>query len=289
MSKLLVAGASGKLGKLVLEHLLDTLDTPATDIIAVTRTPEALSSFAERGVEIRKSGAADAASLSSAFKGAERVLLISSSSANRGADHKAAIEAAVAVGVHHLVYTSIPNPVYDNLMIIRDHAGTERAIADSALPGWTVLRNNWYFENLDWTIPQAVESGQWMSPNGDGKIAHISRSDLALAAAVALAKGDNGKSTYTLTGGKAYTDQDLVAAVSKAYGKPIALVPITIEQAKTGMAQSGLPDPMVNLMASSFVHTLNGGLANVTGDLEALTGKTPQTIEAWLAEKASAA
>lgn len=284
MNQLLVAGASGKLGSLVVEHLLDTLNVPADQIIAITRTPEALSPFADRGVEVRNSEQG-----TGAFKGAERALLISSASFNRVADHKEAIKAAVEAGVRHLIYTSIPNPVYDNLAIVRDHAETERAIAESALPGWTVLRNNWYFENLDWTIPQAVESGQWTSPHGAGKTAYVSRSDLALAAAAVLANGGDGKATYTLTGPKAYTDEELAAIVSRAYGKPITFVPITVEQSKAGWEQAGLPAPAVALLSSASVHTLNGGLATVTSDIETLTGRTPQAFEDWLANKAAAA
>ncbi|WP_332694043.1 NAD(P)H-binding protein [Devosia sp.] len=287
MAKLLVAGASGKLGRLVVDHLLNTNGVSAKQIIATTRTPESLSDFAARGVDVRHGDQSSAASLSKAFEGAERLLLISSGGFDRRADHRRAIDEAVRAGIRHIIYTSIPNPVYDNLAIVSDHANTERALAESGVQGWTVLRNNWYFENLDQTIPQAVQSGQWFSGSGNGKIAHISRSDLALAAAQVLANGDNEKSTFTLTGAKAYSAADLAAAVDRAFEKPITLVPTTREASEVSMVQIGLPAPLVALMLSSDIHISNGGLANVTSDFEAVTGRKPQSFESWLTEKAA--
>jgi NAD(P)H dehydrogenase (quinone) len=150
-----------------------------------------------------------------------------------------------------------------------------------------VLRNNWYFENLDQAIPAAVESGQWFSENGDARIAHISRADLALAAASALASDQSGKSTLTLTGSRAYSPAELAAAVGTAFGKTIALVPITPEASEAAMRRNGLPDPVIALMLSAGVNIANGALANVTGDYEAVTSRKPQSFESWLTEKAA--
>lgn len=288
-SKLLVTGAGGNLGKLVVGHLLDTLKIAPDRIIATTRHPAQLGDFAARGVDVRAADFSKPETLPAAFAGADRLLLISTASVGtRLPEHKAAIDAAVAAGVQHVLYTSIPNPVSPELLIVHDHAETEKLLASSALKGWTALRNNWYFENLNHTIPQLLQTGQWFSASNGGRIAYISRSDLALAAAAALANGGDGKQAYTLGGETAYTIAELADIVGRTFGKTITEVPLTREQLEAGMVGAGLPEGFAKVLGSAEVHIANGRLGDVTGDVKALTGTTPQTFESWLAANKSA-
>lgn len=280
---LLVTGANGQLGRLVVEHLLDTVKVEPSRIIATTRNPANLSDFAARGVTVRAADFVRPETLAEAFKGADRLLLISTVSVgSRLVEHQAAIDAAVAAGVQHVLYTSIPNPVSPELLIVHDHAKTEDALAASTLPGWTVLRNNWYFENLNHTIPQLLQSGQWFNASGDGRIAYIARSDLARAAATALANGGNGKSALTLGGGKAYTVPELAALIGSTLGGEIAAIPVTVPQLEAGMAGAGLPAPVAAVLSSAETHIANGRLGDVTGDYKTITGLEPQSLESWL-------
>lgn len=292
---LIVTGAGGQLGQRVLAHLLDTLHIPADRIVATTRKPEALSAWAARGVEVRAADFEDPASLAAAFRGGERLLLISTDALDRPgrrlAQHRAAIHAAEAAGIRHVVYTSMPKPEDSPLLLAPDHLGSEQALADSGLPGWTVLRNHWYFENLFMNVPQALASGQWYSAAGDGGIAHIARDDLARAAATALAGdgGDTGKrTTLTLSGAQARTTADIAAAVARATGKPLQVVPVPVEALVQGMIGAGLPEPLARLFASFDTNTAAGRIAEVTGDYKALTGVDPQPFEQWLAANAAA-
>ena len=166
---LLVTGASGQLGRRVLAHLLDTCAVPPARLIAVTRDPAKLADFAARGVEVRRGDFDDPGSLGEAFKGAGRLLLISTDALDtpgrRLAQHQAAIAAAKTAGVRHIVYTSMPNPDGSPIPFAPDHLGTEQALALSGR-GWTILRNAWYFENLAFSLPGALaprasESGMW--------------------------------------------------------------------------------------------------------------------------------
>lgn len=288
---LLVTGASGQLGRLVLDHLLDTLKVEPSRIIATTRAPAQLDAFAARGVVVRAADFAKPDSLVEAFKGADRLLLISTTSVGtRLVEHQAAIDAAVAAGVKHVLYTSIPNPVAPELLIVHDHAKTEEALAASPLAGWTVLRNNWYFENLNHSIPQLLQSGQWFNASGDGRIAYIARSDLARAAATALAEGGDGKSALTLGGATAYTVPELAALIGDTLGGEIAAVPVSVEQLEAGMVGAGLPAPVAAVLSSAEIHIANGRLGDVSGDYQSLTGTEPQSLESWLiANKASLA
>ena len=283
---LLVTGASGKLGQNVLRHLVDTLGVRPDRIAATTRKPESLAEWSAKGVTVRAADFDDAASLDKAFAGIERMLLISTDTldkpGHRLAQHKAAINAAAKAGVRHLIYTSMPKPEGSAVLFAPDHAGTEAAIAESGLPEWTVLRNNWYFENLLFSLPAALASGQWYSAAGDGRIAHIGRNDLALAAAAALAGAGRNKSVMTLAGGKSYSTAEIAALVSRAVGKPLNVVPVPEQALVQGMVAHGLPEPVAQVFASFDTNTRQGGLADLTGDFKALTGREPQSFETWL-------
>ena len=286
MDTLLVTGASGHLGQRVLHHLVDTLAVSPNRIIAASRKPESLSQWTAKGVEARAVDFEDAKSLAAAFKGVHRVLLISTDAVDRPGrrleQHRVAVQAAANAGVKHVVYTSMPKPENSPAMIGPDHTGTEAAIAASGLSGWTVLRNNWYFENLLRALPPVLASGQWHTSAGDGRIAHIARDDLARAAAAALANAVDGKRTLTLTGAKAYTTVEIVALVSQTTGKPIQVIHVPIEGLVQSMVGAGLPEPLARFIASLDANTAAGGLADVTGDFTALTGVNPLPFEQWL-------
>ena len=292
MSQLIVTGAGGHLGQRVLSHLLDTLHVPPGQIIATTRHPDGLADRVARGVTVRAADFDDDASLAAAFAGGDRLLLISTDALDRPgrrlAQHRAAIAAAEAAGVRHVLYTSMPEPADSPLLIAPDHLGTEQALAASALPGWTVLRNHWYFENLFLSLPSALPGGQWYSAAGRGGVAHIARDDLARAAATALADGRDGRRVFTLSGARAWTTDEIAAAVARATGKPLAVVPVPVEALVQGMVDAGLPEPVAQVFASFDTNTAAGRVATVTGDYRALTGRDPRPFEDWLAENAPA-
>lgn len=285
---LLVTGAGGKLGQRVLHHLLTTLAIPASRIAAASRKPEALAEWSAKGVSVRKADFDDAASLAEAFAGLDRLLLISTDSldkpGHRLVQHKAAIAAAVKAGIGHVVYTSMPKPENSAVLFAPDHAGTEAALAASVLPEWTVLRNNWYFENLAFSLPSALASGSWYSAAGDGKIAHIARDDLARAAATALSGATHGKTTLTLSGARGYSTAEIAALVAKVVNKPLSVVAVPLEGLIQGMVAHGLPEPIARVFASFDTNIAQGGLADVTGDYRKLTGAEPQSFEQWLEE-----
>jgi NAD(P)H dehydrogenase (quinone) len=291
---LLVTGASGHFGQRVLEHLVRTLKVPANQIIATSRKPESLAAWAALGVTVRSADFDDAASLRDAFAGAKRLLLISTDALDRPGrrleQHQNAVAAAQAAGVQHVVYTSMPLPDGSPLLIAPDHAGTEKALAASALPGWTVLRNHWYFENLFMSVPSALASGQWYSAAEDGRVAYIARDDLARAAATALASDASGKRTLTLSGAQAFTTVEIASLVSAAVGKPIQVVPVPLEGLVQGMVGAGLPEPLARVFASFDTNTAAGRVAELSGDFKALTGTDPLPFAVWLeAHKAALA
>ena len=284
-SSLLVTGASGHLGQRVIHHLLHTLHVEPERIIATSRKVDTLQTLAAQGVQVRAADFDNTASLEAAFAGAHRLLLISTDALDRPGrrleQHRNAVAAAASVGVQHLAYTSMPRPENSPLLFAPDHEGTEKAITSSTLPGWTLLRNNWYFENLFMSLPHALASGQWHTADGQGKIAHIARDDLARAAATALVQ-DQGKNTYTLTGDYAFSTEEIAQLVSTTVGRPLQVVDIPVEALVQGMVSAGLPEPLATIFASASTNIAAGRLADVTADFRTLTGVDPQPFAQWL-------
>lgn len=282
---IVVTGATGHLGKLVVEGLLEKL--PADRVVAAVRTPEKAADLAERGVEVRRADYTDPESLVTAFKGADKVLLVSSSEVGqRVAQHQAVIEAAKQAEVGHLVYTSAPRATTSALVLAPEHKATEELIQASGLPA-TILRNNWYHENYADTIKQAVATGSFAGSAGDGRVAGAARADYAAAAvAVLTGEGHEGK-VYELAGDAPYSYADLAAEIGKATGREIGYVDLPAGEHAKALAEAGLPEPVVGLLVSLDANTKDGLLAETTGDLRALIGRPSTPVGVTVAEVAA--
>jgi len=289
--KLLVTGAAGHLGQRVIAHLIESHRVAPAQIVAATRNPDKLSTLAAAGVTVRRADFDDAASLSAAFAGVDRVLLISTDALDkpgrRLAQHKAAIEAAKKAGVKHVIYTSMPNPESSVVTFASDHLGTERALAASGL-GWTVVRNAWYMENLFMALPAVLASGKWFTSSGEGRDPYISREDCARAAAAALASDQATNARYDITGSQAYTRAEIAALVSQVSGKPIDVIQVSDEQLAQGLTAAGMPAFFVPVLVSFDTNTRLGYFDLVSEDVRKLTGQAPQSLRDFLVANKSA-
>ena len=288
--KLLVTGASGKLGQLVLDALL-ARGVSASDIIATTRDPSKLAAYAAKGVEVRAADFDDAELTRKAFAGADRLALISTDALDdkgtRQRQQTAAVAAAKEAGVKHIVYTSLPDAENSKVIFAPDHLNTEKAIKASGL-SYTLLRNTWYQENMFMSLPQVLKSGHWYTSSGTGKIAHIARADCAEALAAALASGSTDSKTYTLTGGELFSTDEVAALATEITGKPIAVVHLTDEQLAGGMKAAGVPDFLIPTFVSFDTAQREGNLGALTNDFTALTGKKPKPFRAFFEESKAA-
>lgn len=282
---LLVTGASGQLGRRVVELLLETV--PASAIIATTRTPSKLDDFAAQGVTVRQADFDDADGLAAAFAGADRMLLISAEDAvtpgRRLRQHQNAVRAAQAAGVSHVVYTGIVNPVPESPVGVNgDHAGTEAALAESGM-GWTSIRENIYADMLPGSLARAVQMGQLFSAAGDGKAAYVTREDCARASAAALAADYSGTRTLDITGPDALSQADLARIASDLTGQAVVYVPVPLEAVIEGMVAAGVPQPAAALFASFDAGIAQGYFDGVSSDFADLTGQQPTRIADFLA------
>jgi NAD(P)H dehydrogenase (quinone) len=280
---LLVSGASGQLGRRVVELLLEK---QAGQVIAMTRDPNKLADLAKRGVEVRQGDFDAPATLKDAFAGVDRALLISTDAVGRPGGrkvhHRAAVAAAVAAGVKHLVYTSSPAPHPDDTFVISDdHYWTEQAIAAAPM-GWTILRNNIYAEIALGSLANAVASGKLVGATHGGARGYVTREDCARVAAAALADSFAGKRILDVTGPQALTQAQLAAMASAIAGRPIKAIDVSYEQLVDGMIQAGLPKVVAGAYAGFDRDAALGLYAVVTPVVEELTGQAPTSVRAFL-------
>lgn len=285
MSKtLLVTGASGQLASAVIRLLLDGHRVAPSSIIATTRTPERLDSLSALGVHVRHADFDHIDGLTTAFDGAQRMLLVSTDAppGRRLAQQRAAIEAAAWAGVRHVVYTSIPNPDADSpIPFAADHRGTEEELRLSGLT-WTVLRNAWYMENLLRFLLPAIASGQWSSAAGQGRIAYIARHDCARVAAAVLASRRTGNDIFDITGSEAHSTQDIAELASVVTGRPIRVDHVAAATQHERLLAAGVPAPAAQLFTAFDVNTALGRVAKVTHAVTELTGSPAQRLREFL-------
>jgi len=280
----LVTGASGQLGRRVVDLLLDRGVAPGA-IIAATRKPESLAELTKRGVQVRAADFDDAASLTKAFAGATRALLVSTDALDRPGrrleQHTRAVEALVAAGVEHVVYTSVPNPYPGSPVTIgRDHLETEQLIQRTRL-GYTLLRNALYTDLWLMSLPGAVASGSLVDARGEARSTFVTREDCARAAEAALVAGA-GRAILDVTGPDALTSAEVAAIVSKIVGKPISHVSVPRAVLVAGLVGHGVPAAMADVLADFDDAIEKGDFHLVSGTVLALTGRTPESVASFL-------
>lgn len=278
---LLVTGASGHFGRIAVEELLAR---GATKVIAGTRDPAKLGELKAKGVEIRKVDFDDAGSLGAAFAGVDRVLIISTDGiGKRVAQQTAAVSAAKAAGVKHIVYTSAPaaRPNADAGLGV-EHFWTEVAIANSGLD-FTILRDHMYAENNLADAAHVVASGQLFGLIGDRGTAYVTRADAARTAAGALLTAE-GKSIDDVTGPAAITNVERAALYSKITGKPVTSIALPPADLKAGMVAAGLPEGFAGALVAFQVDAVLGFHGVVTDIVERYSGRKPQALESFLTE-----
>jgi NAD(P)H dehydrogenase (quinone) len=283
---LLVTGASGHFGRTAVEELLAR---GATKIVAGTRDPDKLVDLRDRGVEVRRVDFDEAESLPQAFAGIDRMLMVSTDGiGKRIAQQTAAVDAAKAAGVKHIIYTSAPaaRPNAEARTILQEHFATELAIAGSGLD-FTILRNHMYAENNLAGVAQIVASGQLFGLVGDRGTDYVTRADAARTAAGALLLA-SGKAIEDVTGPAAVTDTERAALLSELSGKPVTSIAVTSDELAAGMVAAGLPRDFADVLVAFQVDAVLGYHGVVTEIVERHSGHKPQSLADFLADNHSA-
>jgi NAD(P)H dehydrogenase (quinone) len=275
---IVITGATGQLGRHVIAALLQR-GVPAHQIVAVGRSTEKLADFASRGVQVKAMDYDDAATVAEALRGADRVLLISSSAVGQRVEqHRTVIEAASAEGVDLIAYTSIANADTTGMKLAAEHQATEALLEESGVP-FALLRNGWYLENYTEQLPATLAQGALAGSAGDGKISAATRADYAeAAAAVLVADGQAGK-VYELGGDEAFTMAELAGEISTAANRPVSYQDLPAAEYAAMLAGFGVPQDFADILADSDLGIARGDLHVTTAHLSGLLGRptTPMT------------
>jgi NAD(P)H dehydrogenase (quinone) len=267
----LVTGASGHLGRLVVLALLDRGVEPAT-VVATARDLASIKDLADLGVETRRADYDDPESLDAAFAGVDRVLLVSSNAVGSRLDqHQNAVDAAVRQGVSLVAYTSVLHADTTTLLLAEDHVATERYLAESGV-SHLLLRNGWYVENYTAQLAPVLEQGAVHGAAGDGRISAAARADFAEAAAVALVDGAAGD-VYELGGDESFTMAEYAATLATATGREIAYTDLPVERYASVLESAGLPAHYAQVLADSDRGIAAGDLLETSGTLSRLIGR----------------
>jgi NAD(P)H dehydrogenase (quinone) len=279
---IVVTGATGQLGRLVIEDLLERV--PADRVAAVVRDADKAAGLAARGVELRVADYGSPQTLKVAFHPGDTVLLISSNDLHdRVAQHTAVIDAAKEAGVARLVYTGVLGGPDADFLLASAHRETERLILASGLP-YTFLRNGWYTENYTGQLGAVLEHGAVVGSAREGRIASAARRDYAAAAAAVLTGEGHENTAYELSGDVAWSLPEYAAEVARQTGREIVYTDLPAEDFRALLTGSGMPADVAEIFADVDDAISRGRLAGTTGDLARLTGRPTTPLAETVAE-----
>ncbi|MEK4146602.1 SDR family oxidoreductase [Robertmurraya sp. FSL W8-0741] len=280
--KMLVTGATGKLGSKIVETLLQTV--PVEQLAVSVREPKKAEGLLQRGVEVRQGDFDYPETLDSAFAGIERLLLISADGDNdtRIRQHFNAVAAAERAGVRFIAYTSIANAQESTNSMAPVHKATEEAILKTGIP-YSFLRNNWYLENEIPSIQGVVAGAPWVTSAGEGKVGWALQQDYAEAAAKVLAGEGHEKTTYELSG-PLLSQQELVTAIGEVLGKEVTMQKVDDATYGEIMKSAGLPDFLIPMLVNIQKDIREGSLAIESEDFAKVLGRSTTPIKEALTQ-----
>lgn len=279
MSIIAVTGATGQLGRLVIEGLKQKV-APA-NIVALVRDPKKAEAL---GVTVRVADYNKPADIEASLKQVDTLLLISSNEVGqRVAQHANVINAAKKAGVKRIVYTSLLRADTSPLELAPEHRETEALIKASGL-AFTFLRNGWYYENNLAAIGAALQYGAVLGSSGEGRISFATREDFAAAAVAVLTSGGHENVTYELAGDVGYTQAEIAAEIASQSGKPVVYKDLPLSEYAAVLKGFGLPEGFANVIASCDVAASKGALYSQDHQLSKLIGRPTTSLDKAVAK-----
>ena len=287
---IIVTGANGKLGRAVVEQLLQRV--PVEEIGVSVRDPNQAQELRERGVRVRRGDYDDAESLDHAFEGASQVLIVSSGIMGEAdiphgiQQHQTAIDTAKRAGVTRVLYTShIGSSPASHFAPMIHHAATEKLLRASGM-AFTSLRNGYYAASALLLIGGAIKTGELIAPE-DGPVAWTAHSDLAEAAAAIISEQKLDGITPNLTGSEAIDMEGIASIASEVLGRTIRRIVVSDEEFRDRMMAQGVPEASINMRMGMFLASRQGDFAQVDSALADLIGRPPKSFREVLKESIS--
>jgi NAD(P)H dehydrogenase (quinone) len=267
---IVVAGAGGHLGRLVVEQLLARGAAP-DEVVAAGRSLDRLKDLAGRGV--RTAVFDYDAPADGVIEAGDTFLLVSMPVlGHRVAQHGNALGAAVKAGARRVVYTSASHADDTPLVLAPEHKATEELIRSAGIP-YTILRNNWYTENYVNTVAQARETGVIVGSAGDGRVASATRDDYAAATATVLATDGHDQAVYELSGDTAWDFTEFAQAASAVLGRDVRYRSVSPEEHLAILVEAGLDENTAGFVVALDGNIREGTLADATPYLSRLAGR----------------
>ena len=288
--KIAITGASGHYGRLATDRLI--AQGRAQDLILITRHPAKLADRAGAGCSVRYGDFDKPETLRAALKGTDKLLLISGTRVGaRVPQHRAAVEAATAVGAHHIVYTSFVNVDPANPAIVtRDHRATEELIRASGC-AYTFLRDAHYADAMILNAgPGFIASGTWITSTAGGREAMVWREDCVDCAVAVLNQDGHENRAYPITGPHRETFAEVATMLVEIVGVPIRVVETDDAGMYAHFDALGIPrhpvddQTVANIPWNSddmvsFERSIREGFLDVCTDhVERLTGRRARSV-----------
>ena len=269
--KYLVTGATGKLGSKIVDVLLKSV--PASELAVSVRNPEKAEALKAKGVDVRQGDFDKPETLDEAFKGVERLLIISADGDNdtRIRQHANAVEAAERAGVSFIAYTSLADATESQNLMAPPHVETEGAIERTGIPH-AFLRNNWYLENELGSIQGVLAGAPWVTAARDGKVGWALQEDYAEAIANVLVADDFEQDIFELSG-PLHTQAELVEALSEVLGREVTLQEVSNDAYAGVMRGAGVPEGAIPIVVGIQDSIRNGSLEVESNDFELVLGR----------------
>lgn len=274
---ILVTGAAGTTGSEVVRLLAGK----GIRVRALVRNPDKAKLFHGPGVETAVADLEKPATLDPALKGVDKVFLVSSTDPRVGLLHGNLIESAKRAGVKQIVRLSAlgaaPNAPSQ---LLKWHGEVDERLSRSGL-SYVILRAHFFMQNLLASRAGIQSEGKLYAPAKEGKISPIDARDIsAVAAAVLTSEGHSGR-IYELTGPEALTHAKIAEKIGEAIGRPVQYVDVPPDAAREGMIAAGYPAWLAEALVELYSYFATGAAADVSGNVEKLTGKKPRPLEVF--------
>ncbi|RII95364.1 SDR family oxidoreductase [Clavibacter michiganensis] len=271
-----VTGVTGAVGGAVARRLADAGLPQRLLARSPARAPRL------PGAAVHEAAYGDHDASVAALTGVTTLLMVSAAEdEHRLAQHVAFVDAAAEAGVRHVVYTSFAGAAPDaTFTLARDHHATEERIRASGM-AWTFLRDAFY---IDFVSQLVGEDGVIRGPAGEGRVAAVTRADVAEVAATILRDPEpHAGATYELTGPEALTMGEIAATVAASEGRAVTYRDETLEEARASRAVWGAPEWQLDAWISTYTAMAAGEMGHVSGDVERILGRRPTSLAEFLA------
>jgi len=285
MSKILITGATGNLGRSVVKHLAKKID--AKNIAVLVRDTAKVEDLKTEGIDVRVGDYNNYESLVAAFNGIDKLFFISGSDFNgRSKQHENVVNAAKETGIDHVVYTSFLRKNETNTspisFVIADHLDTEVWLKESGMK-YTILKHNLYMDMIPLFVGDNIlETCTIFQPAGNGKAAFTLREDMAEVAVHILSSDAHENKEYDITSDKSYSYQDIADIITAITGKKIAYSSPSVEEFNKTLTDAGVPQEYIGLFVGFSQAIQQGEIDKTNSVIEQLIGRKATSVEDFL-------